>query len=60
MFLKSGNQCSFPSCCELMVSGAGVFIVKIVYSEVAEEGGERFNESMSDEDRRAVTNAALS
>lgn len=59
LFLKSGNLCSFPGCEKLMMNADGVFIGQICHIEGAEEGGERFNSSMTNEERRAVSNLMM-
>ncbi len=59
LYLKSGNQCAFPECHNLMVNDDGTFIGQVCHIEGAEEGGERFNENQSNEDRRAFENLML-
>lgn len=59
LFLKSGNLCAFPNCTALMMNADGVFIGQVCHMEAAEDGGERFNEDMTNEDRRAASNLIL-
>lgn len=59
LYLKSGNQCAFPGCYEAMVDDMGNFIGQVCHIEAAEEGGERFNPYMTNEDRRAYDNLML-
>lgn len=59
LFLRSGNLCAFPDCGHLMMNENGVFIGQLCHIEGAEEGGERFNPQMSNEDRRAPGNLML-
>jgi hypothetical protein len=59
LFLKSGNVCAFPRCTHLMMNKDGEFIGQICHIEAAEEGGERFNENMTDDERAAVSNLML-
>lgn len=59
LFLKSGNLCAFPGCEKLMMNADGVFIGQVCHIEAAEEGGERFNSSMTNEQRRDVSNLML-
>ena len=59
LFLKSGNLCAFPNCTALMMDADGVFIGQVCHIEAAEEGGERFNENMTNEERRAAPNLML-
>lgn len=59
LFLKSGNLCAFPNCTALMMNADGVFIGQVCHIEAAEEGGERFNPAMTNEQRRAAANLML-
>lgn len=59
LFLKSGNLCAFPRCVHLLMDADGVFISQICHIEAADEGGQRFNKAMSNEDRRAFSNLML-
>ena len=59
LFLKSGNLCAFPGCGALMMNAKGVFIGQLCHIEAAEEGGERFNAKMSNENRRQASNLML-
>jgi hypothetical protein len=59
LFLKSGNLCAFPGCSALMIDLQGVFIGQVCHIEAAEEGGERFNPKMTNDERRAFTNLML-
>ena len=59
LFLKSGNFCAFPNCGQLMMNAQGDFIGQVCHIEAAEEGGERFNAKMTNEQRRAARNLML-
>ena len=59
LFLKSGNQCAFPGCSNVMMDEQGNFIGQICHIEAAEEGGERFNPNMTNEERRSFDNLML-
>ncbi|WP_423055631.1 hypothetical protein [Acetobacterium carbinolicum] len=59
LYLKSGNQCAFPGCHKEMINENGDFIGQICHIEAADEGGERFNVNMSNEDRRSFNNLML-
>ncbi|HEY1378217.1 MAG TPA: hypothetical protein VGF55_15565 [Gemmataceae bacterium] len=59
LFLKSGNVCAFPGCTHLMMNKDGEFIGQVCHIEAAEEGGERFNENMTDEERATFPNLML-
>lgn len=59
LYLKSGNECAFPGCTHRMINEEGVFIGEICHIEAALPGGERFNPSQSNEERRAFSNLML-
>lgn len=59
LFLKSGNLCAFPDCDRLMMNATGIFIGQICHIEAAEQGGQRFNPRMTNEQRRAYGNLML-
>jgi hypothetical protein len=59
LFLKSGNLCAFPDCDNIMMNARGVFIGQVCHIEAADEGGERFNPDMTNEQRRHVSNLML-
>jgi hypothetical protein len=59
LYLRSGNVCAFPDCERLMLNREGVFVGQLCHIEAAEEGGERFNKLMTNEDRRAFKNLIL-
>jgi len=59
LYLKSGNLCAFPGCHNVMCDADGNFTGQICHIEAAEEGGERFNPDMTNEERRAADNLML-
>ncbi len=59
LFLKSGNLCAFPGCNRPVMNSEGIFIGQICHIEAAEEGGERFNEQQTNEQRRSFGNLML-
>jgi len=59
LYLKSGNQCAFPGCHEVMIDSQGHFVGEICHIEGAMPGGERFNPKQSNEERRAFSNLML-
>jgi hypothetical protein len=59
LYLKSGNQCAFPGCAKVMINSEGDFVGQICHIEAAEEGGERFNPLMTDDERAAFPNLML-
>jgi tetratricopeptide (TPR) repeat protein len=59
LFARSGNQCAFPGCNHPLISEKGAFIAQICHIEAANEGGPRYNEHQTDEERRAEGNLLL-
>ncbi len=59
LFLLSGNKCAFPGCEQLMLDQFGHFIGQICHIEAANIGGERFNPSQTNEQRRHISNLVL-
>jgi len=59
LFARSGNLCAFPECTHLLIDAEGEFIAQVAHIEVAEDGGERFNKDMSNEQRRHPDNLVL-
>ncbi|MFG1910993.1 hypothetical protein [Kribbella sp. NPDC048928] len=56
LYLLSGNECAFPGCRQPIISDNGTVVAQIVHIEAAMPGGERYNASMAEEDRRAFEN----
>jgi len=60
LFSLSGNRCALPGCTtSALVLNDGTIVAEICHIEGAEPGGERFNENMTDEQRRAFENLML-
>lgn len=59
LFAKSGNQCAFPGCNHTLIDDDGEFVAEICHIEAANEGGERYNSAMSDEERRSSSNLLI-
>lgn len=59
LFAYSGNICAFPECNERLIDVEGDFVGQICHIEAAEPGGERYNDAMTDEDRRSYENLLL-
>lgn len=59
VFLKSGNQCYYPSCTRIMMTDDGEFVGEVCHIEAAMPGRERFNENQTNEDRRQFSNLML-
>ena len=60
LFAFSGNKCSKPGCSRPVIAEDGITVVgKICHIEAASEKGPRYNEDMSDDDRRSYDNLIL-
>lgn len=58
LFARSGNQCAFPGCYHPLIDEDENFIGQICHIEDALPGG-RFNENMTEEQRRSPDNLIL-
>lgn len=56
LFAKTGNQCAFPECLHPLVDEENDFIAQICHIEAASFDGQRYNENMTDDQRRAAKN----
>lgn len=56
LFAKTGNQCAFPDCYHPLIDEDHQFVAQICHIEAASTDGERYNEQMTDEERRAPEN----
>lgn len=59
LYIKSGNECAFPGCHNVLVDENGKFVGEVCHIEAAMPGGERFNPNMTNEDRRSFDNLLL-
>ncbi len=59
LYLKSGNQCAFPECRNLIMNSDGDFIGEVCHIEAAMPGGQRFNPKQINEERRSFDNLLL-
>lgn len=59
LYLKSGNRCAFPGCKTALFNTKGIFVGQICHIEAAEPGGERFNNTQTNEQRRNYSNLVL-
>jgi hypothetical protein len=59
LFALSGNICAFPGCGRRMVNERNARDSNICHIEAANEGGERFNANMTDEQRADYDNLIL-
>jgi len=56
LYARSGNECAFPGCNHPIFSDNGVYIAQLCHIESAENGGERYNEKQTDEERNSFSN----
>ena len=59
LYIKSGNECAYPECHNVLVDENGKFVGEVCHIEAAMPGGERFNPNMTNEDRRSFGNLML-
>lgn len=59
LFGLSGNKCAFPGCTRLLVNTKNAKDSNICHIEAASKGGERYNPSMTDEERADYQNLIL-
>ena len=59
LYLKSGNQCAYPGCETVLMTNEGTMIGRICHIEAALPDGKRFNEAMTNEERRSYDNLLL-
>ncbi len=59
LFALSGNRCAFPDCTRQMVNQRNAKDSNICHIEAANEGGERYNPDMTDEQRASYDNLIL-
>jgi hypothetical protein len=59
LFLLSGNQCAFPGCNHPIITKDGHFVGEMCHIRAAETGGERFDSTQNNEDRRDFSNLIL-
>lgn len=59
LYIKSGNECAYLGCHNVLVNENGKFVGEVCHIEAAMPGGERFNPNMTNEDRRSFGNLML-
>lgn len=59
LYLLSGNNCAMPNCNNVIIDSMGVVVGHICHIEAAMTDGARFNEDMSNDDRRSLSNLVL-
>ncbi len=56
LFAKSGNQCAFPGCSDVLVTDTNLYVGRVCHIEAASPGGPGYNDEMSNENRRDFSN----
>lgn len=59
LYLLSGNQCAFPGCHHPIIIEEGTYVGELCHICAAEEGGERFDPTQTNEARRHFDNLLL-
>ena len=59
LFAKSGNVCAFPGCNHELVTARNIFVGQLCHIEAARPGGQRYNSTSTDEERRSTENLLL-
>ena len=59
LFLKSGNRCAYPGCDQPLLGSDSVLVGEIAHIEAAMPDGPRFNDNMTNEQRRFESNLVL-
>lgn len=59
LYLKSGNECAFPTCIERMINSEGVFIGHVCHIEGVMPKSERFRENQTNEEKRSFSNLIM-
>jgi hypothetical protein len=56
LYVRSGNECAFPECDHPIFNDDGLYIAQLCHIKAANKGGQRFDESQTDDDRRTPEN----
>lgn len=59
LFLLSGNNCAMPRCRQVIIDSTGVMVGRICHIEAAMPDGPRFNPTMTNDQRRAISNLIM-
>jgi len=59
LYLLSGNQCAFPECEHPIITEGGTYVGELCHICAALEGGERFDPTQTNEERRQFENLLL-
>jgi len=56
LLLRSGNQCAFPGCTDVLFNDRDVLVAQCCHIEAANKEGQRYNPDQTPEERRAYEN----
>ncbi len=56
LFARTGNQCAYPECTELLIDQDDDFLGMVCHIEAAGKRGARFNDDLSDDELRSPRN----
>lgn len=56
LYVRSGNICAFPECSHPIFNDDGLYIAELCHINAANEGGQRYVPSQTDEQRRSAEN----
>lgn len=59
LYMLSGNKCAMPSCKRVLIDGNGVVVGRICHIRAAMSDGPRFDDAMTNEARRHVSNLVM-
>src|SRR5690349_10429578 len=59
LFAHTGNRCAYENCEHELIDAAGNFVAEICHIRAALPAGERFDASMTNDERRAPNNLML-
>jgi hypothetical protein len=56
LYARSGNECAFPGCEHPLFNDNNEFVAQLCHIEAISRGGQRYNESQTDEERNSINN----
>ena len=59
LIARSGNHCAFRDCSHAVVNEKNLFIAEICHIKAAAEGGERYDSTQPEEERRGIANLVI-
>ena len=56
LYVRSGNECAFPDCDHPIFNDDGLYIAQLCHIKAANEGGQRYDENQTNDERRSPDN----